>query len=139
MLKPPTQLHNKTYEQFTQDLDRLKTMRPREDDDKSNSGELLREIEAILMNDDYRLDMKCTNSKEYAKLWHEYANSVSDCDEVYRYIFEVVKLKDYRLYISYAWWIERYRRDFMQANGLFVEGLRSGLNDKIIADQYKKY
>ena len=67
-------------------------MRPKEDNEESNSGELLREIESILMNEDYRLEMKCMNSKEYAKLWHEYANSVSDCDLVYKYVFEVVKL-----------------------------------------------
>ena len=116
----------------------MKKLRPKQDGEHSNSGEVLTEIESILLNEDYRLDLKCLNSKDYGKLWHEYANSVSDCDLVYKYIFEEIKLQDYRLYISYARWIEAYRRDFVFANRLFVEGLRSGLNDKIIADQYKK-
>lgn len=76
-------------------------------------------------------------SKEYPKLWHEYAESVSDSDLVYQYALQTVGINDYRLYISYARWVEKYQRQFDRANGIFVEGLKLGLNDKIISDQYR--
>ena len=65
-------------------------MRPKQD--AENSGDVLSEIESILLNIEFRSDLKCLNSKDYGKLWHEYAVSVCDCDLVYKYIFEEIQI-----------------------------------------------
>ena len=68
MLKPPTILQNKTFDEFQSKMENLKNMRPTKD--VKDSGEVLSEIESILLNNEFRSDLKCLNSKDYVKLWH---------------------------------------------------------------------
>ena len=68
MLKSPTILQNKTFDEFQSKMENLKNMRPTQD--VKDSGEVLSEIECILLNNEFRSDLKCLNSKDYVKLWH---------------------------------------------------------------------
>ena len=68
MLKSPTILKNKTFDEFQSKMENLKNMRPTQD--VKDSGEVLSEIESILLNNEFRSDLKCLNSKDYVKLWH---------------------------------------------------------------------
>jgi hypothetical protein len=80
---------------------------------------------------------------DYTAVWLEFANHLSDANSVYDFMIEnEIGTNDPRLYISKAFFYEKYMRDFNQTELSYISGLKkmSDYFDKLqIKQEYRAF